>query len=285
MNICFVVNKNYIGQLKVCLKSLFETNKVNINLFVLENDLNDDDKSDLTRFVKSYQNLVNYVEVDDSNFVGLPKMGYDSNYTAYFKLMIPYLLNDLDKILYLDCDILINKDLESLYNRISNNFISSCLDTKINKNRVEHVKSVVGYESNKYFNSGVILFDFKYREQIVSKDMLFDYIKKNLEVIKFHDQDILNHFYIEHNDIIDKKYNYTTTYDSVKEIFGDKNIKNAYIIHYANWKPWNSNYIGKYYKPYYKMYKSIEKSENLNYLKKRNIFSMVKLICKYIFKR
>lgn len=285
MNICFVVNKNYIGQLKVCMKSLFETNKNHIDIFLLQNDLDDADKDDLSKFINKYNQSINYITMDDSNFIGLPKMGYDSSYTAYFKIMIPYILNYLDRVLYLDCDILVEKDLTSLYNRVTTNFLSSCLDERMNKKKQNHVEKIVGYKTNKYFNSGVVLFDFKHSDQIVNKENVFAYIKANLDIIEFHDQDILNHFYVEHNDVIDRLYNYLTIYNNVKEIFIDKNINNAFIIHYANWKPWNNNYIGKHYKAYYKMYKSIEKQEKLNYLKKRNIFSMTKLICKYLFRK
>lgn len=285
MNICFVVNKNYIGQLKVALKSLFSSNKDNIEIYLLQNDLNDEDKKDLQRYVTSFNQKINFIQMDDSLFIGLPKMGYDSSYTAYFKIMIPYVLNQLNKVLYLDCDLLIEKELSSLYNSERKHFISAVLDEKVNKNRKEHVKNICEKEYDTYFNSGVILFDFFHKDEIISKEEMFDYIIKNKEIIKFHDQDILNHFYIEKNDILPEKYNYVTTYKSVKDVFFHKDGKKAYIIHYANWKPWNPNYIGKYYKKYKNIYKSIKKDENLRFLKRRNVFSMCKLIIDFIKKR
>lgn len=282
MNICFVINKNYIGELKVALKSLFETNSKDINIYLLENDLLEFDEADLKRYVNSYNGRIEFVKMSDDYFKGLPKMGYDSSYTAYFKIMIPYVLAKLDKVLYLDCDLLVRKDLSSLYNRDTHNFISASLDIKMNKNKKEHIKSICECDC-KYFNSGVILFDFKYKDNIVPQSEMIDYILNNKDVIKYHDQDILNHFYYNKFDEIDEVYNSHTIYYSLKEIFSNKRIKKAYIVHYANWKPWNSNYIGKAYKMYLKEYNSIKKSENLNYLKKRNIFSMLKLIFKYIF--
>lgn len=282
MNICFVVNKNYIGQLKVAIKSLFETNKEKINIYLLENDLTETDQADLTRYVNSFGSNISYVKMSDEYFTGLPKMGYDNSYTAYFKIMIPYVLNNLDKVLYLDCDLLVRKNLSELYSRDTNNFISAALDIKMNKNKKDHIKTICGLDT-KYFNSGVILFDFKYSNDIVSKDEMMDYILSNKDVIKYHDQDILNHFYYNLFDEIDEVYNSHTIYYSVKELFSNKRLKKAYIVHYANWKPWNSNYIGKAYRMYLSEYNSIKKSENLNYLKRRNIFSMLKLIFKYIF--
>ena len=282
MNICFVVNKNYIGQLKVAIKSLFETNKENINIYLLENDLTETDQVDLTRYVDSFGSNIVYVKMSDEYFKGLPRMGYDKSYTAYFKIMIPYVLNNLDKVLYLDCDLLVRKNLSDLYSRDTNNFISASLDIKMNKNKKDHIKNICGLDT-KYFNSGVILFDFKYSNDIVPQKEMIDYILSNKDVIKYHDQDILNHFYYDSFDEIDECYNSHTIYYSVKELFSNKRLKRAYIVHYANWKPWNSNYIGKAYKMYLKEYNSIKKNENLNYLKRRNIFSMLKLIFKYIF--
>jgi len=280
MNVCFVVNRAYIGQLKVAIYSLSKYNK-NVNIIVLTHDLTDSDKSDLCRFADEHEETVSFVDMDDSMFEGLPRMGYDKSYTAYFKLMIPYSLSNLDKVLYLDCDLLVEKSLEELYNRKTNHFISACLDEKVNKKRIEHVKLITG-ETGNYFNSGVILFDFKYKDEIIGQDTLFDYIRSNKELFKFHDQDILNHFYIKKCDHLEEKYNYVTTYKSIKDIFIHQGGKNAVVIHYANWKPWNNNYIGKYYKKYLKVYKTLKKKENLKFLKRRNIFSMLKLILKYV---
>ena len=280
MNICFVVNRAYIGQLKVAIYSLAKYNK-ETNIIVLTHDLTNIDKEDLIRFTKEYGQAIRFVNMDDSLFEGLPRMGYDASYTAYFKLMIPYVLNYLDKVLYLDCDLLVEKSLNDLYNKQNNHFLSACLDEKINKKRISHIEMITGEKSN-YFNSGVILFDFSHSVEIVSQEVLFDYIKSNKEKFKFHDQDILNHFYIKYCDHLEEKYNYVTTYKSVVDVFKHIGGKDAVVIHYANWKPWNSNYIGKYYKKYYKTYKTLKKKENLNFLKRRNIFSQLKLILKYI---
>ena len=281
MNVCFVVNKNYIGQLKVCLKSLFETQK-DVDVYVLEAELDSDNQNDLKRFANEFNREIYFKKVDYKIFKELPVLGTDLFYTTYYKLMIPYLLQDLKKVLYLDCDLLITKDLSPLYDKNTNHFISAVLDEKVNKKRKNHIKLITGDENNIYFNAGAMLFDFAHADEIVDKDLLFDFIKNNSNILKFHDQDIFNHFYIKKCDIVGEEYNYTTTYKSIKDFFFKIGGKKAVVIHYANWKPWNSNYIGKYYKKYYKMYKSLEKKEKLNYLKKRNIFSMLKLCFKYL---
>jgi lipopolysaccharide biosynthesis glycosyltransferase len=280
MNVCFVVNRAYIGQLKVAIYSLSKYNQ-KVNIIVLTHDLTQEDKSDLSRFAEELSHNIRFIDMSDELFIGLPRMGYDKSYTAYFKLMIPYALSDLEKVLYLDCDLLVEKSLDELYNKNTNHFMSACLDEKVNKKRIEHIKLITG-ETKNYFNSGVILFDFKHQDEIVNQDVLFDYIKSNKEIFKFHDQDILNHFYINKCDHLEEKYNYVTTYKSIKDIFIHQGGKDAVVIHYANWKPWNNNYIGKYYKKYLKTYKILKKNEKLNFLKRRNIFSMLKLILKYI---
>jgi hypothetical protein len=75
------------------------------------------------------------------------------------------------------------------------------------------------------------------------------------------------------------------TKKSAKEFIYYKKT-NPLVIHYANWKPWNNNYIGKFYKEYKKMYNEARLIDNsISFLKRRNLFKMISLILHYVFRR
>ncbi|MDE6013469.1 MAG: hypothetical protein K2G50_00840, partial [Anaeroplasmataceae bacterium] len=132
IHICYVINKNYIGQFKVSAHSLLKNTKENVTFHILQSDLTLEDKENLISFLKKYDSTVQFYELSDELFVGLPKMNQDQSYTAYYKVFIPNILTDLDRVLYLDADIIINGDIKELYDiDTQQKFISCVLDKKI----------------------------------------------------------------------------------------------------------------------------------------------------------
>jgi lipopolysaccharide biosynthesis glycosyltransferase len=282
-NICCVINTNYVGQFKVTAYSLVSNNKhLNICIHLLYGNLTEDDINNITKFIDKIGLSIKFYKIDESIFDGLPKMSYDTSYTAYYKVLVPYYLNYLNKVLFLDCDILVKGNIADFYELDRGTFLTCVEDYVISHKKREHVQLITGNKDAKYFNSGVMLFDFKYNDMIIGKEQLINYIKNNLSVIKWHDQDILNCFYWSSCSYVDEKYNYLTVYKKISEFFIRKRTDEIIIVHYANWKPWNNNYIGKCYGLYKKYYKECAKITSLGFLKRRNIFAQIRLILKYL---
>lgn len=286
-NLIFVINAAYIGQFKVTFRSLAERNAASsFSVHLLYSALTEENRADLERFVSALGSRMFFYEIDESVFAGLPKMGYDNAYTAYHKVLIPYVLSHLERALYLDCDIVVRDDLTPLFEMPTGTLISAVNDEKVNKNHRDHVKRLTGSEDIPYFNSGVMLFDFTHRERIVPEEELLTYLREHLSEIRWHDQDILNHFYAKDDcTILDAKYNYVTTYRSVADALFPLGRRSAVIVHYANWKPWNANYIGKFYRLYRKAYRACAGEAGVSFLKKRTPAAQFKLIWKYLTKR
>lgn len=283
MNICYVINQNYIGQFKVSALSLLANTKNSVQFHILQSDLSEANKEDILRFLNENHSSAQFYELNDSIFEGLPRMHYDQSYTAYYKVFIPNILSTLDRILYLDADIIINKDISELYFLdTKEKFLSCVLDEKINKNKKDHVLSLNG-ALNTYFNSGVLLFDMTYKKEMKNEDQIKAFIQNNTNLIIWHDQDILNGLYHFSVNYIDSTFNSSSMPKRIIDFFLPKRPKDV-VIHYMNWKPWHNNYIGKYYKLYKKYYNQIKKTENLAFLKRRNIFSCIKLVLKYVLR-
>lgn len=285
LNVCFVINSNYVGQVKVAIKSLFDANKGrDILIIIVHSGLTNEEVNNLELFVNKHKQQVVFKYFDTSIFSNLSKMRNDTSYAAYIKAFLPYLLTEYNKVIYLDCDLVVNRDVSELFDYEQSHFLGAVVDKPFNKKNSEHVKLITGFETDKYFNSGVMVFDYGHKDEIVKEKDVLDYISSHKDIILFHDQDILNHFYCSKYEEYGDDYNHLAVYSSPKEILFHSNKTDSVIIHYANWKPWNSNYIGKYYKKYLKVYRSIQKEEQLQFLKRRNVFSMIRLMLKYVFR-
>ena len=281
LNLCFVLDKNYIDKLKVTLFSIFSSNgKYKFRIHIINNNFKENDKIDLTRFIDEFGSKVLYYDCQTLEFENLISM--NNNYVSYLKTLIPYLINVNNKLLYLDCDILVLGDIGELFHSVTNHFISAVPDSFFKK-RKTHVGKITGSENNIYFNSGVILFDFSHQSEIITKTELMNFLNTSKELILFHDQDIFNHFYATKYCKLDYIYN---TFAHFNIINSQRNKKQKPIIlHYANLKPWNSNYIGKYRKLYLKYYNKIAKNEKLSFVEKSNLFLKIKVILKRLTKR
>lgn len=282
MEICFTINSSYIGQCMVTIYSIVKNTKSNFIFHILQNDFSISDKDKISKFAIKLGIGIMIHFVDDSMFKGLIKMSYDNGYTAYYRLLIPFMKFESKKVLYMDSDIIVKGDIKDIFELETNHFIMAALDSNVMRKK-EHVQVING-TCKEYFNSGVILFNFDYTNEIEPINEIKKYITKSSKNIIYHDQDILNHLYCNKFSKLPKKYNSMQVIKSIGDLFGKGN-KNDIVLHYVNWKPWNNNYIGKNYKSYRKVYNEVSKLSELDFLEKRKLRYMIRLIAKYIIKK
>jgi lipopolysaccharide biosynthesis glycosyltransferase len=183
--------------------------------------------------------------------------------TALYKLDIINILSGHNKVIYIDSDMLIQKDLAELYSMDLTGLYSA---------GVKDIKCTLVYDCARrwnlpgYFNSGMLVLNLKK----MRADKMFEHMMADLRAIKkysrFMDQDISNVSMRGKVLFLSPTYNYITTnlrfsirqqaafWGLSKEKMW-KIIKSPAIIHYASpRKPW-ANYFAPYSNIWYKYYK------------------------------
>lgn len=196
--IFFAVDDGYVPFLAVALQSLIENSSVNYyySIKILYTNIQEENKKNILKYERvnvkiEFVDLNYYIEdIKDKLFT----RDYYTK-TTYFRLFIPNLYPQYDKVLYLDSDIVILGDIAKLYNEdIGDNLVAAVPDDVIQTNKVfqEYVERVVGMATYKnYFNAGVLLMNLDEMRK-------FDFQNKFLyllETVKFavvQDQDYLN---------------------------------------------------------------------------------------------
>lgn len=268
MNICFVFDNHYVGQFKVAAYSLFVNNpNEKITLHLLTYALEKKYKDDICVFLNHFNAEYVFYEIDESPFEGLPKMR-EHSYAPYYKLLIPKTLCMLNRVLLLDCDIIVCKPLHELYYASLNGLIAAVEDFYVEKHFTEHIGMVIG-EKLPYFNSGVMLFDFQNQSHPELKEMI-EYGQRSGRALIYHDQDVLNHFYARQCTFLDETYNFFSIYRSFFDIFRIK--KRPAIVHYTGEKPWSDSYINKYFGLYKKYYRACAEITDIGFPLKRKYF-------------
>ena len=171
-------------------------------------------------------------------------------------------LNQIDKDLYLDCDVIVNGSLCELWNTDISDYAVAGVRDRINY--YIRLYNRLGYPmSEGYINSGMMLINLKkWREDDFFKKAQQLACEKGASVLKNHDQDIINAIYHGQILMLPFRYNLLEYYLYVEEwLYLDRKYypeiveacKNPAIIHFCMpQKPWHYECINPFKELYYK---------------------------------
>ena len=199
---------------------------------------------------------INYFQIKQSEYSKALTNKYISKAT-YYKINFPSFLQNFEKIIYLDVDIINFKDLTELYrtNLKDNIYIGGILDS------IGILKDVtkLGVPAKFTVNGGVLLMNIKSFVKYNITDKINNFIKSHF--LNHHDQNAINAICFNHTKILPLKYNvqklsYKIGYEKFKEKFKDNQSEYGYKddeLMEAFHKPVNIHFTG-YDKPWDKKY-------------------------------
>lgn len=246
--IMFACDDKYIPFLAVSLNSMEENASRNYMYKIKVLHTNGICEENQKKILDSYSNDVFDIEFVDISFCveiianKLHTRDYYSKVT-YYRLFIPNLYKEYDKVLYLDSDIVVKGDISELYNtQLGDNFVGAIPDdfvfsTPITYDYVENHIPLGKGNHNKYFNAGVLLMNCKKLREIDFEGKFIDLLSK----VKFQvaqDQDYLNCICRGKVKYINLLWN--------KQPFANKSIKEKDIKLYhfnLDLKPWKKDGI------------------------------------------
>lgn len=270
--IVLACNDGYVPYLDVCLSSLYRhSSKDHIyDVVILSNDISEVSKGRLLERASTYNN-VNLLFVDVAPLLkgyDLAIQGIISHVTVetFYRFLILDVMKDFEKVLYLDCDMLIQDDVSALFDEeLGDALVGAVLDadylanlnmyddpTSSDSSRYKYSKTVLKMDDPyTYFQAGMIMFNIPELRKVTSVADLMQ-MAASPEYI-YMDQDILNsvcsgrvhHFDMSWNVLIDhqmgmgrlnliKKFTPVGVYGSY---MAARSLPR--IIHYAgSEKPW-----------------------------------------------
>lgn len=165
MNVMLVSNSNYLLPTIVTLCSLFDNNKININVYILYSDLKQVEVEALKKFAQYWDNkrIIPVFVADSLRKNLMSKNGYPIE--MYYRILGIQLLPNINRVLYMDVDVLIKGNITELYNTdITNHAFAVCEDiySILGKGLQNHRARVNVPANMSYFNSGILLFNLDY---------------------------------------------------------------------------------------------------------------------------
>ncbi|MDR1125804.1 MAG: glycosyltransferase family 8 protein [Deltaproteobacteria bacterium] len=248
--LCFFdANGAYHIHAGVTMLSVLENTKSRVCFHIVSQGTTAEHKKNLNSVAEKYGAQVVYYDASQLDLGPvkpfLKKLGPGTFYRLYLHRLL-----DLDKVIYLDCDIICNLDIAEMYELEISGFMCAAVpDGGI----LKHIREIE-CEQGKYFNAGVLLLNLAW---LRANHALLEQYAKDLagrpKVPTFGDQDILNVMArdLNYNVLyLGEKFNYFTGI-SEREWLDDSHFAGK-IVHITSRKPWAkwSNSCIQYWKYY-----------------------------------
>ena len=246
--ICLCSDNNYVQHLGAVISSVLKSKDENdyIKFYIVDGGISEDNKQKLNIFETKYDCQIQYIVPDMEKLKNCHTFKGDYiSLATYFRLFIPELIPSEDKVIYLDCDIIVRKSLYDFYTKdFGNNLVLGVED-------VSEKAHSARLNLERYVNAGAVLLNTKTMREENSVEKIIDWIATNNDKIECHDQDVLNAVFAGRIEYIEKVYNAQVRRNNLSEF--DK-IKDPVILHFISpkkpwslWKPINSTHWAKEY--------------------------------------
>lgn len=264
MNILVTLDENYIKPLKVMLKSLFLNNpKEKFHIYLMHSSIGKKKLTDLDDYIQNEGHQLTVIKVEERHFADAPVVKHFTKEMYYRLLAFQMLPESLDKILYLDPDILIINEIRTLYaTDLSNHLFAAAFHDRISVTEINKLR-LMPYEIDAYYNSGVLLMNLNMQREKIKEEEIYQFVEENKRRLILPDQDILNGLYSKNIKNVDEIiYNFDPRFYLYYRLANKNKVDMDYVIHHTSIihfcgkkKPWHKNYNG----PFHSLYKHYEK--------------------------
>ncbi len=251
VNILFTLDEGYAAPLKVLLQSLCDVHEVgSFDFYIIHKELTGKTLQEIEELVNEYGNRLHVYDVseDIAKIQDTAKTTRHYTWEMYLWLFAPYLIKKVDRILYLDPDIICMNDISELYTTELEEgwFAAASYDFKNNFIQVFNNLRLGNLTATKYYNTGVVLMDLAKLREETDQQVVIDTITKKKNRLVLPDQDIFNYLYEDRTKRVDWKiYNMDPRVFEVLHILLPDEYNHGWVrenitfIHYcADSKPW-----------------------------------------------
>jgi len=240
INVVFGVD-GYVSQLAVSMVSMFESNKNNkIQVYIICLNLNSDDQAALDEIAHRYEGVIKYLSFEPSKLKNL-KAFFHLTHATFYRLFIADLLTEIDKVIYLDCDIIVEADISELWKLD----VEGCGNAGVIFNGAD-TEQRLGVAGGKDMNAGILLMNLDYwRKNNISKKCV-EWLEKTESA--YMDNDAMNVVLHGAQKGIEERWNLNPIHF---KNYSEESNHPSRILHFAGAiKPWHKAYDFSFQRKY-----------------------------------
>lgn len=185
------------------MQSILEHTDSKICFHILHDEtVSEENKRKLKQVAHQKGDVIEFHQIDSAEFECIKDRTQGFTIGTMFRCMLPELLPDLSKIVYLDADIFVNTDIKELWEfDISDYCLAGVADEGVIKFHIPNILyKYPKIDRNQYFNAGVLCMNLRKIKQIGNlRDLVVEFLVNNPEAT-YPDQDAFNVLF--HNNIL-----------------------------------------------------------------------------------
>lgn len=249
INILVTLNEKYLPPLQVLLTSLRTAHPDEaLTVWLLHSGIRPAALETVERQCGRLGMTLRCLTVDRSVFDAAPVTRQYPQEMYYRLLAGCFLPKELDRVLYIDPDILVLNSLRPLWETPLEGRLFAAASHTGKTGLMNNINQVRLGTDCKYFNSGVLLIDLNAARAQVRPQDIFRYAEEKGKALLLPDQDILNALYGDRTLELDDARNYNTYLLRSGGVCDmDWVMRNTGILHFCGKsKPWRPGYVRRF---------------------------------------
>lgn len=207
LNIVIASDCNYLHLVSTCVVSLFETNSdEKLYIHLLSNGVDVADLGALKTIIEGYRGQLSVYPIENLRERLTVDVPSTISVTSYARLFAGSILpENLDKVLYIDCDTMFNGDMRKLFDMdLADNLVGGVLDPLISRTYKKEIKIPM---DEPYINAGVLIIPLNQWRSERMEQRFVDYLVANEGKVHHHDQGIINAVCMGRKKILPPQFN------------------------------------------------------------------------------
>lgn len=237
--------------LAISMASVCYNTKSFIDFYILDCGLHEVNKKLLEGMKEKFNNFsIRFLPIDLNRFKGLKGYGWNNFIDPYSRLLIPELMPELKKAIYLDTDTLVVKDIKLLWDEdLNEKSIGVVADVGFQGKFKERFYDLGGKPGQLFMHAGAYLLDCQKWRQQNATEKLLALAKEKKDKLRIILEELFSLYFENDYQLLDNRYCMIDGHINTKEINADKitpeyldnEWKEVVVMHFAgSAKPWNT---------------------------------------------
>lgn len=240
LNFLFTIDNGYVEPIKLVIFSIEYNNRNEDKCYYfIYRNITISNQKIIKEFVNKYNSQVVFIPFQMSDPIEFGKEGGWTEET-YFRIFAPYLLKEVDTVIYLDGDTIVNTNITGTLMRGDFDISSYALAAVPNDIEDENIERLGMSNTSRYYNAGVLFMNLNNMRNMYSETEIVELLRKLKPILTFRDQDFINIIYEKHILTLPREYNYMINVTERDRSYSK--LSYYYICHFVLSKPWNNEF-------------------------------------------
>lgn len=199
----YVSDENFAWICGLSIMSLLSHNP-GAEIYLLKTGFSEKSEKQMNEIAEKYHGTIHMLEIKESHRMDILNLRKWSSIVFVRLFLNEYLPEDIDRVLYLDCDTMIRGSLKDLSQMDLKGAViagsQDCLSSTYRRN--------IGLKPNDpYINAGVVLFDMVRIREMPMRKLISDFLSTHYYSNSYGDQDVINAIFKGHILVLPMQYN------------------------------------------------------------------------------